>query len=170
MSDEPVKLGDTAQPMPQAPIALFWASVVSTILAGGTGVACLVAYWLTERDNVAFFGLMWLFFGGLLTFGGFVCGLTYANRSREIRSQSASSRHRARLALILPVLNVFLAVGCAWLGSWLVSRPPLATFSIHNRSDAKIESGKVLFGSMTIPFGAIAAQSVDEQETRVTAR
>lgn len=167
MSDEPVKLHYIAQPTPSAPVSLFWASVASTVLAGGVGVACLVGYWLTESNTVAFFGLMWLFFGGLLTLGGFVCGLVYSNQARRVAGRTVEMVRRARIGVALPLVNILLALGCAWLGNWLVESPR-ATFSIYNKGTTKIDSGRILFGSHIIPFGAIDAQGADQQVTRIT--
>jgi hypothetical protein len=104
-----------------APAALYWTGLSFWLIAAGGGLLLFLGFLATGWGGFAIGGLLWIYAGGFLTFVAFVLGAVYCGLAIGSKFYGATGR-RAMLAVLLPVLNIPLAVLLAWGGVVMVDR------------------------------------------------
>jgi hypothetical protein len=88
---------------------------------GGVGIAILCVYAMTGVGGFTMMGFLWLFVGAIATFAAFIIGLIYAIVAHARGFPSPATRKRALWAVLLPMLNVAVAIVCVLAGIMLMS-------------------------------------------------
>lgn len=111
----------TPQSLQPPPESLWRAVLLFVGLTGVGGLVILASYAVTGVQGLAMFGLLWLILGAIATAIAFVCGLIYAGTSLARGFPAPATRRRAVWAVLLPILNVALALLCVMAGAALDS-------------------------------------------------
>ncbi len=104
-----------------APAALYWTGIAFWLIAAAGGLLMFLGFLATGWGWFAFGGIVWLYAGGFLTFVAFVLGAVYCGLAIGSKFYGGTGR-RAILGVLLPVLNIPLAVLLAWGGIVIVDR------------------------------------------------
>jgi hypothetical protein len=146
-----------------APGALFWTGFAFWLVAAGVGLLMFLGFLVTEWGGFAIGGFFWLYVGGLLTFVSFVLGAVYLGLAISSKFTGGTGR-RAVLAVLLPILNIPLAVLLVWGGAVIVDRAVNAIeLSLANLSTSRVDRVVAL-----VPDGSqLELGAVDPNDSRV---
>ncbi len=99
---------------------LYLLALWGSISAGAIGVLILVLYAIAGAELLTVGGFYWLGIGGGITAVAFILGAIYGLTALSRKYPPPSSRKKAVLVLVLPVVNIGLAAGCFFGGIWLM--------------------------------------------------
>lgn len=139
-----------------APGALYWTGFAFWLLAAGVGLLMFLGFLISGWGGFILGGVLWLYAGGFLTFVSFVLGAVYLGLAASSKFVGGTQR-RAILAMVLPVLNVPLAVLLAWGGIVMVDRNVNSLeLALANLSTTKIDRiVAIVPDGSTIELGAL---------------
>lgn len=106
---------------PEPSMSHFKMTMYASATSAGVAVMLLLSYAITRFELFAFFGLLWLLLGGILTLGAFISGMIYAWTAYVAGFGTPHTQRLAWLAVCLPLSNVLPATACIRVGGWLFS-------------------------------------------------
>jgi hypothetical protein len=119
---EPIALEYATRQSLRPPAEALWRTTQFVVgITGSVGVAILILFAISGLEAFALLGFLWLFVGAMSTAIAFVCGLTYAATALARGFPTPATRRRSVWAVLLPILNVALAIVCAIAGQALDS-------------------------------------------------
>lgn len=122
-----------------APAALYWTGFAFWLIAAAGGLLAFLGFLVTSWGGFAIGGYLWIPVGGFLTFVAFVLGAVYCGLAIASKFFGGTQR-RAILAVLLPVLNIPLAVLLTWGGAVLADRSMNSIeLSLANLSPTRVD-------------------------------
>lgn len=150
-----IQLGYAGSDAPRPPGLWFWRmGVYPAQVAAAVGVLILLAYIVTRHEALMQIGLLWLAIGGLLTVVSMSIGVVYAILARRAKFAPPATQRRERRALLWPLLNVPLALGCAAVG--LAAEHWPVRVGIINKGPAPISNLVIHCPQATYTIGSLA--------------
>lgn len=139
-----------------APGALFWTGFAFWLIAAGGGLLCFLGFLLTGWEGFPIFGLLWLYAGGFLTFISFVLGAIYLGLAISTKFYGGTTR-RAVIGVVLPILNIPLAILLAWGGIAIIDRNVnRVELSLANLSTSRVDRVvAIIQDGTTVELGAV---------------
>jgi hypothetical protein len=104
------------------PDLLRRASLWMSVFAGAIGVGILILFLMFESELLIAAGFGWLMIGGALSATAMVIGIIYFAIGMYRKFPAPSSRRRGACVMLLPIVNVVLAIGCVVVGRESVER------------------------------------------------
>jgi hypothetical protein len=86
----------------------FWLWLLPAVI----GVGCLLAFAVAPHEEIAMAGFLFILPGAVLTLASFVIGCVYSAKAWKCGFLEGASKKRAALAILLPLSNIALAIGC----------------------------------------------------------
>jgi arabinan endo-1,5-alpha-L-arabinosidase len=118
------------------PAALFWLSVISSAASGIVGVVIFACYLISHSEWFALFGFLWLYIGGFATFVAAILALVYAGIALSRRFEAPGSIRRSIISIVLPIVDLILAIVCAGIGLSMVTKSTSSVFNPGSRPAA----------------------------------
>lgn len=138
----------------RAPEPLYWVGLICGILPLATAFIALVGYWVFENAFFVELGLADLKFGGIAVAIGIVSSIVFRCYAKCDTVASEQALRKAKVAIILLLINFPAAIFCTFAGIRLVMIP-MMHYEIHNHSSSALDSGTLTQGNAVMQFGVI---------------